>query len=270
MSEEPSVLVAVERGVAGVTMNRPEVHNAFDEELIQRLTRTFEQLGADPAVRVVVLTGAGDSFSAGADLAWMQRMGQASQEENLADAERLERLLRTFDELPKPTVAMVEGAAFGGGVGLVAAADIAIAADTARFGTTEVRLGLIPAVISPFVLAAIGPRAARRWFLTGERFDAEEALRVGLVHEVVPEIELQPRTEALIEALLACGPEAVAEAKRLIRLVRTSPADTVAATTTRLIAERRASAEGREGVAAFLAKRKPRWAEKLAPEEEGE
>jgi methylglutaconyl-CoA hydratase len=258
--DAPILLLARDRGIARLTLNRPAVHNAFDERLIALLTGALEELGRDPAVRVVILTGAGRSFSAGADLGWMQRLATAGQEENLLDARRLARLLRTLDDLAKPTIALVNGAALGGGTGLVAAADIAIAAETASFGTTEVRLGLIPAVISPYLVAAIGPRAARRYFLTGERFDAAEARRLGLVHEVVPAAELEARGAALAEALLRGAPGAIAEAKRLVTLVRTTPAAGLAEATARAIAERRASEEGREGVAAFLEKRKPGWA----------
>ncbi len=253
------LLVTREGAVARVTLDRPAVHNAFDERLIAELTGTFEALGSDPDLRCVILTGAGRSFSAGADLSWMRRTADYDEQANLEDARRLERMLATLDELPKPTVAMVNGAAMGGGVGLVAACDVAVAAERAVFALSEVRLGLVPAVISPYVLRAIGARACRRYFLTGERFDAVEARRIGLVHEVVPETDLELRTLEIVEAILAGGPEAQAEAKSLLRLCRSLEGSLLGEATARTIARRRASAEGREGVTAFLEKRPPAW-----------
>ena len=254
---------AREGAVARVTLNRPQLHNAFDEDLIQGLRDTFAALGEDTAVRVVVLTGAGRSFSAGADLNWMKRAAAYDEERNRADARALELMLRTIDECPKPVIAVVNGAAIGGGVGLVAACDIAIAAEGAQFATSEVRLGILPAVIAPFVLRAIGPREARRWFLTAERFDAAEARRIGLVHEVVPADGLEARTDAMMADLLKGGPEALAEAKRLVQVVRTMPqgGSILAEATVAMIADRRASTEGKEGIAAFLEKRRPAWIE---------
>ena len=247
--------------VARVTLNRPQLHNAFDEALIQGLADAFAALGEDAAVRVVLLTGAGRSFSAGADLNWMQRASTYDEERNRADARALELMLRTIDECPKPVVALVNGAAIGGGVGLVAACDIALAADGAVFATSEVRLGILPAVIAPFVVRAIGPREARRWFLTAERFGAGEARRIGLVHEVVAADQLEARGAAMVAELLKGGPEAIAEAKRLVQLVRTMPqgGSILAEATVAMIAERRASDEGKEGIGAFLEKRKPGW-----------
>lgn len=248
------------RGLARITMDRPEVHNAFNEVFIAELTGLLERLGDDPAVRVVVLAASGKSFSAGADLAWMQAMAGYDEARNLADARGLARLLRTLDRLPKPTIARVQGAALGGGVGLVSACDIAIGAASASFGLTEVKLGLIPAVISPYVIAAIGERAARRWFLTAERFDAAEAQRMGLLHLVVPDGELDAAVERQATLLLGNGPAAVAAAKDLIFAVGRRPADAaVVEETARRIAAIRASAEGREGIAAFLQRRKPGW-----------
>jgi methylglutaconyl-CoA hydratase len=246
-------------GVAEIRMNRPEKHNAFDETLIAELTAAFRNVGQDDGVRVVVLSAAGQSFSAGADLDWMKRMAAFDEAQNLADAQQLGRLLRTLDELPKPTLALVNGAAIGGGVGLVAAVDIAIAAATASFGLAEVRLGLIPAVIGPYVVRALGERSCRRLFLTGERLDAALALRLGLVHEVVPPEELEPSGAAIVDALRQGGPQAQREAKGLIRLVRDLDGQLLDAETARLIALRRASAEGREGIQAFFAKRPPAW-----------
>ncbi len=264
----PENRVRIERAgpVARVVMDRPEVHNAFDEHLIEQLAAAFEALGADDSVRCVVVTGAGRSFSAGADLDWMRRSADYAFEDNVEDARALARMLAILDELPKPTVAMVNGAAIGGGAGIVAACDVALASDRAVFAFSEVRLGLVPAVISPCVLRAIGPRQARRYFLTAERFGAEEARRIGLVHEVVEAGALERRTEEIVRALLEGGPEAQAEAKSLIRTVSGLEGSLVAETTARIIAERRASAEGREGVRAFLDKRRPSW----LPEGEGD
>ncbi|RCX32343.1 enoyl-CoA hydratase/isomerase family protein [Thioalbus denitrificans] len=259
MSEE-TVKVAVEKGVASVTLNRPAVHNAFDDALIARLTEALREVGEDPGVRVVVLRGAGKSFSAGADLNWMQRMAGYSRTQNLADAMGLAQLLHTLDTLPRPTIAAVHGAAFGGGVGLVAACDIAVAAETAAFSLSEVRLGLIPAVISPYVVAAIGARQARRYFLTAERFDAGEARRLGLVHEVTTPEALEARVTAIATELLRGGPGAIGAAKNLVAAVAGRPVDTaLMADTARRIADIRAGEEAREGVGAFLEKRKPRW-----------
>ncbi|WP_299439590.1 enoyl-CoA hydratase-related protein [uncultured Rhodospira sp.] len=248
-----------DRGVATVTLTRPAVHNAFDDGLIARLTEVFTTLGADAVVRVVVLAAEGKSFSAGADLTWMQRMAGYSRAENLADAKGLAAMLEAIDACPKPTVALVQGPAFGGGVGLVAACDIAIGTADAAFSLSEVKLGIIPAVISPYVLAAIGPRACRRYMLTGERFDAEEAHRLGLLHEVVGREELVGAGEVMIAALLKAGPLAQAAAKDLLRAVSHRAPDAVADDTAARIADIRASAEGQEGLTAFLEKRKPAW-----------
>ncbi len=257
---EPLRIDTDSRGIATVTMNRPAVHNAFDDALIGELDRAFRALAADDAVRVVVLASEGKSFSAGADLNWMKRMAGYSDAENYADALGLARMLDAIDCCPKPVIAAVQGAALGGGVGLVAACDIAVAAEEAKFGLTEVRLGIIPAVISPHVIAAIGRRASRRYMLTGERFGAAEALRLGLVHEVVAGAELGAATQGIAEHLLKAGPEALAACKTLIRTVGDMPlGEEVAAYTARQIADRRASDEGREGIGAFLEKRKPRW-----------
>jgi methylglutaconyl-CoA hydratase len=247
-------------GVVRLSLNRPDVHNAFDHRLIAELTEVLARLGVEKAVRAVVLTGVGKSFSAGADLNWMRRTAGYSDEENLADARGLARLMQTLNELPKPTVARVNGAALGGGTGLVACCDIAIASDQASFGTTEVRLGIIPAVIGPYVVAAIGPRQARRLMLTGERIPAVEAARIGLVHEVVPPESLDAAVDAVLDHLLKCGPKAIAAAKRLVRDLTGRPITTeMVDDTARRIARLRATAEGREGIAAFLEKRKPAW-----------
>jgi len=247
-------------GVVRLTLNRPDVHNAFDDRLIAELTQALESLGEDDGVRAVVLTGAGKSFSAGADLNWMCRMAGYSDEENLADARALARLMQTLNELPKPTVARVNGAALGGGTGLVACCDIAIASDKASFGTTEARLGIIPAVIGPYVIAAIGPRQAKRLMLTGERIPASEAARIGLVHEVAPAEGLDAAINAVLDDLLRCGPKAIAAAKRLVRDLTGRPitAEMVDDMAQR-IAQLRATAEARDGIVAFLEKRRPAW-----------
>lgn len=247
-------------GVATVRMNRPEVHNALDDAMIAELSDTLVALGNTPDARVIVLAGAGRSFSAGADLDWMRRMAENTREENLAGARRLAFLLRSLNELPKPTIARVQGAAFGGALGLISACDIAIAADAASFALSEARLGIIPAVISPYVVAAIGPRHARRFMLTGERFGAEEAQRIGLVHQVIAADALDAAVGEAAGALLQAGPAAQAAAKRLVADVAGRPVDdALVEETARRIAEIRASAEGREGIAAFLEKRRPGW-----------
>lgn len=248
------------RGAVWLTLDRPEIHNAFDDRLIAELTRELEVLGADAGVRVVVLTGAGRSFSAGADLNWMRRTASYGEAENLADARALARLLQALNELPKPTVARVNGAALGGGTGLVACCDIVVASERATFGTTEVRLGLIPSVIGPYVLAAIGPRHARRLMLTGEWISAVEALRLGLVHEVVAPEQLDGAVERIVGELLNSGPAALAAAKRLIRDLAGRPIDAALIDdTAQRIARLRATDEAREGIGAFLEKRPPAW-----------
>ncbi len=261
MTADNSVMVAVdERGVATLTINRPEIHNAFDDLLIDRMLQALEAIENDTRVRVVVLGSEGKSFSAGADLNWMRRMADYSETENLADARMLARLMERLNGLSKPTIARVQGATFGGGVGLVACCDMAVAASGAKFSLSEVRLGLIPAVISPYVIAAMGERAARRYFLTAERFNAAEALRLGLLHAVVPEEQLQSQVDNLVNELLKGGPAAQAAAKSLIFAVARQPTSAaVIEDTARRITTTRASDEGKEGLNAFLNKRKPAW-----------
>jgi methylglutaconyl-CoA hydratase len=246
--------------VARVVLSRPETRNAFDDVSIGELTELFVSLTGERETRVVVLSGEGPAFCAGADVAWMRKAGGYSREQNEADAERMARMLRAIDTCSKPVVALVHGAAIGGGVGLVAAADIAIAAEGTVFSLAEVKLGILPSVISPYVLRAIGPRQARDLFLTGDRFDAREAHRIGLVHAVVPAGELEAAGEKKVESLLAAGPEAVTAAKRLIEQVTGMNPDEAMPLTVRTIAERRASAEAKEGLSAFLEKRPPSWA----------
>ncbi len=255
-----TLAVDVRNNVGLVALNRPELHNAFNAALIDELTIVLQALDAEASVRAVVLTGHGKSFCAGADLNWMKEMAGFSPAENLADAQALALMLRTLNGLSKPTVACVRGAAFGGGVGLVACCDIAVSAHDAIFSLSEAKLGLIPATISPYVIEAIGARQARRYFLTAERFTAAEAFRIGLVHDIVPESELDTRINELLGALLLAGPTAQLECKALIRGIAHRPIDAdVIAGTAEHIAAVRASPEGREGVAAFLAKRPPSW-----------
>jgi len=259
--------VDVRNNVGLVALNRPELHNAFNETLIAELTAVLRALDADASVRAVVLTGHGKSFCAGADLNWMKKMAGYGAAENLADAQALALMLRTLNGLSKPTVACVRGAAFGGGVGLVACCDIAVAAHDAIFSLSEAKLGLIPATISPYVIEAIGARQARRYFLTAERFAAAEAFRIGLVHDIVPGPELDGRINELLGDLLVAGPAAQLECKALIRGVAHRPIDAdVIAGTAEHIAAVRSSPEGKEGVAAFLGKRPPKWVpESLRP-----
>ena len=266
----PPLTILEENRVARVTLNRPDVHNAFDDGLIADLTAALVRIDADAAIRAVVLTGAGASFSAGADLNWMRAMAAASEEDNRADAVRLARLMRTLNFLSKPTIARVNGAAYGGGVGLVACCDFAIAADTAKFGLTEARLGLIPAVISPYVTAAIGSRHARRLFVTAEIFDSTEAMRIGLVHHVVAAEQLDATVDSTLALLAKGGPIAQGEAKRLAlrsggatgHSAQLVDAENVDIENAALIARLRVSAEGQEGLSAFLGKRPASWIKK--------
>jgi methylglutaconyl-CoA hydratase len=254
------VEITTDRRIATLWLNRPQRHNAFDEDLIQALTGALRQVEQDPAVRVVVLAGRGRSFCAGGDLAWMRRMADHDFDDNLRDAGALAEMLRTLATLAKPTVARVQGAALAGGTGLVAACDIAIAESSAVFGTTEVRLGLVPATISPYVIGAIGARAAQRYFLTGERFDAEAARALGLVHEVVSADALDARVDQIASALLAGAPTAAAAIKHLVADVAGQPIDArLIALTCQAIAQARASQDAREGIAAFFDKRAPSW-----------
>ncbi len=256
----PSLETRLEGAVARLRLTRPAVHNAFDAGLIADLTAALQAIAADPGVRVLVLEAEGASFSAGADLNWMRGMAAASESDNREDSLALARLMRTLDALPKPTIARVQGAAFGGGVGLVACCDIAIGATEAKFGLTEAKLGLLPAVISPYVIAAIGARHARRYFASAEVFDAAEALRIGLLHKVVNATALDTAVQRQVELLLGAGPVASASAKTLVRDVVAhgdgAKHDTDNAA---LIARLRVSPEGQEGLSAFLDKRKPHW-----------
>jgi methylglutaconyl-CoA hydratase len=250
--------------VARMTLTRPEVRNAFNAELIGELHAAFTALSAEPAeaLRGVVLAGDGPAFSAGADIAWQRAAMSLSQEENRADAARLQAMLEAIDTCPAPVVARVQGAALGGGMGLCAVADVVVATADARFGFTEAKLGILPAIISPFVLARIGEGQARALFLTAERFDAQRALRIGLVHEVVPdEVALNARVEALVAELLSSGPTAARAAKTLLRAHRGQNPDAFSAHALDVAAAQRVSAEGQEGLSAFLEKRAASWRE---------
>jgi len=247
-------------GVATIWMNRPDVHNAFNEQLIAELTAACQALDADDAVRVVVLAGRGKSFSAGADLNWMRRAAEASVEANLADARKLAGMLRTLAEMDKPTIARVHGAALGGGMGLASACDICVAGEGAVFATSEVRFGIIPSAISPYVIRAIGARQAGRYFQTAERISAARARELGLAHEVVATDALDAKVAEIVTALLQGGPRSQGAAKALIRAVADQPVtDALVEDTARRIATLRATPEAREGLAAFLDKRPAAW-----------
>ncbi len=249
-----------ERGVAEITLNRPEVHNAFDDRMIAELITALDSFAANPQVRVLLLQSSGKNFSAGADLGWMRSMAEKDYPQNLADAGELARLMQKLDNFPAPTLALVGGAAFGGAVGLVACCDIAIGSDNASFCLSEVKIGLIPAVISPYVVRALGERASRRYFLTAERFSASDALHFGLLHQVVATELLVDTAQTLVKTLLANSPAAVKAAKQLIFAVANQPTtQELIDETSRRIAAIRVSAEGQEGLSAFLQKRAPAW-----------
>lgn len=260
-TESDTIRVSTDqRGVSTLTLHRPKVHNAFDDTMIRELHQSLQHLEKDDKTRIVLFRAEGRSFSAGADLNWMKRAAQFSEEENYQDAMALAGLLSTLDTLSKPTVAYVQGPAFGGGVGLLSCCDIVAAVETALFALSEVKLGLVPAVISPYVVRAIGARAARRYFQSAERFDVQEARRLGLVHEIViSEAGLEP----IIDALLAGGPNAQQISKQLVASVENSPVTpTLLEHTARTIAKVRVSEEGQEGLSAFLEKRRSRWSTK--------
>ncbi|HMW19148.1 MAG TPA: enoyl-CoA hydratase/isomerase family protein [Accumulibacter sp.] len=261
MSDYQSVLVECDGPIGLLTLNKAARHNAFDEDLIAEITLGLLELEEAAQVRVVVLSAIGKSFCAGGDLNWMQRAAEYSPDENRRDAEQLSLMLATLNELSKPTIARVQGPAYGGGVGLIAACDIAVATYEATFALSEVKLGLVPAVISPYVLAAIGERHCRRYMLTAERFSAAEAYRIGLVHELVPdEAQLDSVINELVDSLVENGPGAQTECKQLIRIITGQPIDDeTRAETVERLTRVRASVEGREGLAAFLGKRPPNW-----------
>jgi methylglutaconyl-CoA hydratase len=267
-AEPPLVSLEKSGGVARVTLRRPEVRNAFDDRVVARLLEILEDVTRDDGMRVIVLAGAGKVFSAGADLNWMKRMVTADREANAADALQLADVYEALHCAPQAVVARVQGAALGGGAGLVAAADLAVAAEGTQIGFTEARLGILPAVISPYVVMKIGAGAARRWFVTGSRMDAAEALRIGLVHAVVPADELDAKVDELVFEVLQCGPNAVAGCKELVEDVVGGLAmagavedgfEAVKQYTAERIADARVSPEGQEGLKAFLEKRRARW-----------
>lgn len=254
-----TILVEVAEGIATVTLNRPEVRNAFDEEAIAALTGAFKTLAKDASLRAVVLRGEGKDFCAGADIRWMRRAAEYASAKNKKDAMRLVGMCRAVDECPVPVIARVQGNCFGGGVGLLAAADVGVAAQDAAFALSECRLGLLPAVVSSFILPKIGPGQARRYFLTAESFGAEDARRIGLVHEVAPEAELDARVEGLLRWILKAGPQAAREAKALVRRLHGKPLEERVRVSVAALARVRAGAECKEGLSAFLERRPASW-----------
>lgn len=258
--EYGTILLSVEEPVARVILNRLEVHNAFNADMIRELHDAFDVVRTDNEVRVVVLTGNGKSFCAGADLNWMRKIIGYSFEQNLAESLELAELMHKIYSLPKPTIARVNGAAIGGGNGLLSACDIVVASEEARFSLSEVKIGLVPAAISPYVIRRIGESKAREYFLTGERFDAQRGLEIGLVNKVVSAEKLDEKVGEIIGLLLSSGPEAMARCKELIHNTPGMSLEEAKGYTARMIAELRVSGEGQEGMASFLEKRKPKWA----------
>jgi methylglutaconyl-CoA hydratase len=255
----PSILTQRDGPVLRVTLNRPEVRNAFDEEVVAGLDTLATNAAADRQLRALVLGGSGKAFCAGADVAWMAKSIAYSQRENLSDAEDLARMLERLDTLPFPVIGRIHGAALGGGVGLAAICDIAIAAEDAVFALSEVKLGILPAVVAPYVIRKIGISAARELFLTGSRFGAVHAKQIGLVHEIVPAAELDAAVTRRLAEVMTAGPRAIATAKALIREIAAAHPNDVIGLTTNTIAAQRVSEEGQEGLRAFLEKRKPSW-----------
>jgi methylglutaconyl-CoA hydratase len=254
-----SVLIERDGSILRITLNRPDVRNAIDEEVIGSLSSAATAAADDRSLRAIVLAGNGKAFCAGADVGWMAKAIAYSRQENLSDAEDLARLMERLDTLPLPVIGRVQGSALGGGVGLAAICDIVVAADDAVFGLTEVKLGILPAVVAPYVMRKIGVSAARELFLTGVRFDARRAKEIGLVHEVVPADVLDAAVSRRITEVLTAGPAGIARAKALIREIATAQPDHVIGLTTNAIAAQRVSEEGQEGLRAFLEKRKPSW-----------
>jgi methylglutaconyl-CoA hydratase len=258
-----TIVLTQKEAVLRITFNRPEVHNAFNSELILELTDAIDTIKADESIRIVILTGEGKSFCAGADINWMREIIRYSFEQNLEESLQLAEVLLRIYILPKPTIAMVNGAAIGGGTGFLSVCDIAVAAEEAKFGLSEVKIGLVPAAISPYVVRRIGESKAREYFLTGQRISAQKAVEIGLINEVVPKNQLEERVEELVEQFLASGPEAIASCKELILNVPGMSLEDVKEYTARMIANLRISEEGQEGMSAYLEKRKPRWTQKL-------
>ncbi len=248
------------RGIARVILNNPDKHNAFDDQMIIQLTEAFEAVATNSDVRIMLLQSEGKSFSAGADLGWMKRMARYSYQQNLSDTHALAAMLKALHQMPIPTIARVQGAAFGGALGLISCCDIAVASSKASFALSEVKIGLVPSTISPYVIAAIGERHAKRYFMTAERFDANTALQISLVHEAVEERFLDDKVEQLITMILSNGPEAVVAAKQLVFAISGKAIDSsLIEHTCEVIAGIRVSAQGQEGLNAFLDKRKPHW-----------
>jgi methylglutaconyl-CoA hydratase len=254
-----TIIASREDKALRITMNRPEVHNAFNSEMIRDLAAAFDEAGKDPDVRLVILTGAGESFCAGADLNWMREVIRYSYEQNLGESRELAELMHAIYTLPKPTIARINGAVIGGGTGLFSACDIVIASDRAKFGLSEVKIGLVPAAIGPYVIRRIGESAARELFLTGERFAAQRALEIGLVNKVVAHEALDDKVAEVVRLLLSSGPEAIAKCKELLQKVPAMDLEEAKGYTAEMIAGLRVSPEGQEGMAAFLEKRKPKW-----------
>lgn len=267
---QKTIVLDQKEGVLRLTLNRPEVHNAFNTTLILEVTDAVERAKDDDAIRVVIITGAGKSFCAGADINWMREIIRYSFEQNLEESLQLAEVLHLIYTLSKPTIAMVNGSAIGGGTGFLSACDIAVAAEGAKFALSEVKIGLVPAAISPYVIRKIGENKAREYFLTGKRMSAQLAAEIGLVNEVVPQDKLEDRVDELVQHLLTSGPDALANCKELIRRVPSMTFEEVKDYTARMIAHLRISEEGQEGMAAFLEKRKPRWAQSLKSKSEEE
>lgn len=259
--EYKTIVLEPKNKVAWLTLNRPEVHNAFNAAMISELEDAFQKVKEDSSIRAVVMTGRGKSFCAGADLNWMREIIRYSFDQNLQESLQLAELLHRIYSLPKPTVAMVNGTAIGGGNGFLSACDITVASKKAKVGLSEVKIGLIPAAISPYVIRKIGESHAREYFLTGKRVTAEEAYRIGLFNEVVPQEKLQEKVEEIVGMLLTSGPEAMAQCKELLFKVPSMSLEEAKSYTARMIAHLRVSDEGQEGMAAFLEKRKPRWSQ---------
>ena len=247
-------------GIATITINRPEKHNAFDDDTIEQLTRVFEDIDTDDSIRLMILAGNGKNFSAGGDLNWMKRMAKYNYQDNLADAKKLANMLKTLNSVSKPTIARVQGAAFGGAVGLVSCCDIAVGSESALFCLSEVKIGLTPATVSPYVIAALGERAARRYFLSAETFDAERAQQLGLLSEVCPADALDSTIQNICEKILRNSPAAVKAAKEVVRdIANKEITPELIEDTSMRIAKIRVSNEGQEGLSAFLEKRAPKW-----------
>lgn len=261
VKEYKTILLIPEEKVVRIFLNRPEVHNAFNSTMIVELDDAIERVKEDKSIRVIVLSGKGKSFCAGADINWMREIIHYSFEQNLEESLQLAELLHKIYVLPKPTVAMVNGTAIGGGIGFVSACDIALASEDAKFGLSEVKIGLVPAAISPYVIRRIGESKAREYFLTGKRISAQKAQDIGLINDVAPAEELEDKVEEIIQLLLASGPEALASCKELIQKVAHMSFEEAKSFTARMIANLRVSKEGQEGMASFLEKRKPLWTE---------